>query len=140
MQDEGVRGGEREERPPDPRARQEEQPLGGEGQMRHHVELPPAAPHPPRNYLPTTGPRLPSVQRFVVRQSGGARHPRTVRGRPPEAHRRNCYRQTLLCSLISPLSCMPLDVDFLFPRGNNQNNFRCWYGGFSYVSVLKLDS
>lgn len=38
LQDEGVRGGEREERPPDPRARQEEQPLGGEGQVRHHVK------------------------------------------------------------------------------------------------------
>lgn len=38
FQDEGVRGGEREERPPDPRARQEEQPLGGEGEVRHHVD------------------------------------------------------------------------------------------------------
>lgn len=32
-----VRGGEREERSADPRTRQEEQPVGGEGQMRHHV-------------------------------------------------------------------------------------------------------
>lgn len=38
FQDEGVRGREREERPPDPRARQEEQPVGGEGKVRHHVE------------------------------------------------------------------------------------------------------
>lgn len=36
-QDARVRGGEREERPPDPRARQEEQPLGGKGQVRHNV-------------------------------------------------------------------------------------------------------
>lgn len=36
-QDARIRGGEREERPADPRARQEEQPMGGEGQMRHHV-------------------------------------------------------------------------------------------------------
>lgn len=36
-QDARVRGGKREERSADPRARQEEQPVGGEGQMRHHV-------------------------------------------------------------------------------------------------------
>lgn len=39
-----VRGGEREERPADPRARQEEQPLGGEGQMCHHVNTPSPSP------------------------------------------------------------------------------------------------
>ena len=35
--DAGVRGGEREERPPDPRAGQEEQPLGGEREVLHNV-------------------------------------------------------------------------------------------------------
>lgn len=39
LQDEGVRGGEREERPPNTRSGQEEQSLGGEGEMHGYVEL-----------------------------------------------------------------------------------------------------
>lgn len=35
-----IRRGEREERPTDPCARQEEQPVGREGQVYHHVEVP----------------------------------------------------------------------------------------------------
>ena len=40
-QDARVRRGEREERPADPRARQEEQSLGREGQVHNHVTRPP---------------------------------------------------------------------------------------------------
>lgn len=39
LQDEGVRGRKRKKRPSDPRPRQEKQPLGRKGQMRHHVEF-----------------------------------------------------------------------------------------------------
>lgn len=39
LQDAGVRGREWEERSSDPRTGQEEQPLGGEGEVRHHVEF-----------------------------------------------------------------------------------------------------
>lgn len=37
FQDAGVCGREREERPPHPRPRQEEQSVGGKGEVRHHV-------------------------------------------------------------------------------------------------------
>lgn len=40
LQNAGIRGGEREKRPVNPRARQKKQPVGGKGQVRHHVELP----------------------------------------------------------------------------------------------------
>lgn len=39
-QDARVRRGKREKRPTDPRARQEEQPMGGKGQVHNHVTRP----------------------------------------------------------------------------------------------------
>lgn len=71
LQDEGIRGGEREERPTHTRPGQKEQSLGGKGQMYGYVELPEDIPtnnyhHPFVLYFSTRILRLFTFHRLYV--------------------------------------------------------------------------